>query len=103
MAACTIGMPMITLKPGVTLRNGTLTFGAKGVRLTRDNTLDGVTVVTAEDEVAILNLYADPVAGQAAYAEAVRAVADYTAGHMERISAQTGRAFDLAMLLGRAA
>jgi len=49
------GMPMITLRPGVTLRNGTLTFGAKGVRLTRDNTLDGVTVETAEDEVAILN------------------------------------------------
>ena len=49
------GIPMITLRPGVTLRNGTLTFGAKGVRLTRDNTLDGVTVETAEDEVAILN------------------------------------------------
>jgi hypothetical protein len=49
------GMPMITLRPGVTLRNGTLTFGAKGVRLTWDNTLDGVTVLTAEDEVAILN------------------------------------------------
>ena len=49
------GMPMITLGAGVTLRGGTLRFGAKGVRLTRDNTLVGVTVITAEDEVAILN------------------------------------------------
>lgn len=30
-------------------------FGAKGVRLTKDNTLDGVTVLTTDDEVAILN------------------------------------------------
>ena len=49
------GMPMITLGAGVTLRGGTLRFGAKGVRLTRDNTLVGVTVITAEDEAAILN------------------------------------------------
>lgn len=49
------GMPMVTLKPGVTLRGGTLRFGAKGVRLTRDNLLDGVTVITAPDEAAILN------------------------------------------------
>jgi hypothetical protein len=49
------GMPMITLNPGVTLRGGTLKFGAKGVRLTRDNILDGVTVLTEDDEIAILN------------------------------------------------
>lgn len=49
------GMPMVTLQPGVTLRGGTLRFGAKGVRLTRDNTLDGVTVLTAPHEIAILN------------------------------------------------
>ncbi len=49
------GMPMVTLQPGVTLRGGTLRFGAKGVRLTRDNTLDGITVITAPYEVAILN------------------------------------------------
>ena len=49
------GMPMVTLQPGVTLRGGTLRFGAKGVRLTRDNVLDGVTILTADDEVAILN------------------------------------------------
>jgi hypothetical protein len=49
------GMPMITLGPGVRLRGGILKFGAKGVRLTSDNELDGVTVLTADDEVAILN------------------------------------------------
>lgn len=49
------GSPMITLPPGATLRGGTLQFGAKGVRLTRDNTLEGVTVLTEPDEVAILN------------------------------------------------
>lgn len=49
------GSPMVTLPPGVTLSGGTLELGAKGIRLTRDNTLDGVKVVTAVDEVAILN------------------------------------------------
>ncbi len=49
------GMPMITLGPGVTLRGGTLRFGAKGVRLTRDNVLENVTILTVEDEVAVLN------------------------------------------------
>jgi hypothetical protein len=49
------GMPMITLRPGVTLRGGVLEFGAKGLRLTSGNTLDGVTVRTAVDEVAVLN------------------------------------------------
>jgi hypothetical protein len=49
------GMPMITLRPGVKLRGGTLSFGAKGVRLTSDNELDGVTALAEEDEVAILN------------------------------------------------
>jgi hypothetical protein len=49
------GMPMITLRPGVTLRGGVLEFGAKGLRLTSENTLDGVSVRTAVDEVAVLN------------------------------------------------
>ncbi|MGT2462551.1 hypothetical protein [Sinomonas atrocyanea] len=49
------GLPMITLRPGTTLRGGTLRFGAKGIRLTSDNTLEGVTVLTEPDEVAILN------------------------------------------------
>lgn len=49
------GMPMITLKPGVALRGGVLEFGAKGVRLRSQNTLDGVAVRTADDEVAVLN------------------------------------------------
>lgn len=38
------GMPMITLRPGVTLRGGTLRFGAKGVWLTSDNLLEAWTV-----------------------------------------------------------
>ena len=46
---------MITLPPGVRLRGGTLKFGAKGVRLTSDNEVEGVTVLTADTEVAILN------------------------------------------------
>jgi hypothetical protein len=49
------GMPMITLQPGVRLHGGTLIFGARGLRLTRDNELDGVTIMTADHEVAILN------------------------------------------------
>jgi hypothetical protein len=49
------GMPMLTLARGVRLRGGTLRFGAKGLRLTSDNELDGVTVLTADDEPAILN------------------------------------------------
>jgi hypothetical protein len=40
------GMPMITLRPGVSLRGGTLRFGAKGIRLSADNTLEDVTVRT---------------------------------------------------------
>ena len=65
--------------------------------------LDMLMVRTTDEEVAILNLYADPVVGQAAYTEAVAAVAEYTEGHMERIATHTGQAFDLAMLISRAA
>jgi hypothetical protein len=49
------GMPMITLPPGVTLRGGTLRFGAKGIRLTSDNLLEDVTVIVPDWEVAIGN------------------------------------------------
>jgi hypothetical protein len=49
------GMPMITLRPGVRLSGGTLRFGGKGVRLTHDNELNGVTIITPPHEVAILN------------------------------------------------
>jgi hypothetical protein len=49
------GMPMITLRPGVTLRGGTLRFGAKGVRLTSDNLLQDVTVLVPDWEEAISN------------------------------------------------
>jgi len=46
---------MITLRPGVRLRGGTLRFGAKGVRLTSDNRLEDVTVIVPDHEVAIGN------------------------------------------------
>jgi hypothetical protein len=49
------GMPMISLRPGVTLRGGTLRFGAKGLRLSSDNRLEDVTVIVPEHEVAISN------------------------------------------------
>ena len=38
----------ITLPPGSTLTGGRLEFGAKGVRLTRDNTLSDVEIVVSE-------------------------------------------------------
>jgi hypothetical protein len=50
------GSPGITVPPGVTLRGGRLEFCAKGVRLTRDNTLADVEVVVPEHEIAV---YAD--------------------------------------------
>lgn len=42
---------MITLALCVRLSGGTLRFGAKGVRLTRDNVLDAVTIETVDEEV----------------------------------------------------
>ncbi len=49
------GVPMITLRPGVTPRGGTLRFGAKGIRLTGDNTLEDITVLVPDWEVVIGN------------------------------------------------
>ncbi|MGD0983692.1 MAG: hypothetical protein ABSA65_07735 [Acidimicrobiales bacterium] len=49
------GMPMITLAEGQRLSGGTLRFGANGVRLTRNNFLDDVTIVCPESERAVLN------------------------------------------------
>jgi len=49
------GMPMLTLGPGVRLRGGVLEFGAKGLRLTRDNVVEDITIRTPDHEVAILN------------------------------------------------
>jgi hypothetical protein len=49
------GMPMISLRPGVTLRGGTLRFGAKGLRLSSDNRLEDVTILVPDHEVAIGN------------------------------------------------
>jgi hypothetical protein len=49
------GMPMIALRPGVSLRGGTLRFGAKGLRLTSGNRVEDVTVIVPDTEVAIGN------------------------------------------------
>lgn len=49
------GMPMITLAPGMRLRGGVLEFGARGVRLTRDNVLEDVTVRVPDHEIAVFN------------------------------------------------
>ncbi len=47
------GSPSITLPEGTTLRGGTLAFKARGVRLTKDNTLECVTILTRPHEVAV--------------------------------------------------
>jgi len=49
------GMPMISLRPGVTLRGGALRFSAKGVRLSSDNRLEDITILVPDHEVAIGN------------------------------------------------
>ncbi|GAA4038084.1 hypothetical protein GCM10023063_23960 [Arthrobacter methylotrophus] len=49
------GMPSLTLPPGVALRGGELVFGAKGLRLTRDNSIENITVRTSAHELAIYN------------------------------------------------
>lgn len=53
------GSPSITLPEGATLRGGShgagLKFLAKGVRLTKDNTLRSITIETTDYEVAIYN------------------------------------------------
>ncbi len=49
------GLPSITLAPGATLRGGLLVFAARGVRLTRDNTLEAVTIQAPKYETAISN------------------------------------------------
>lgn len=49
------GMPSVTLPPGVAVRGGELIFGAKGLRLTSNNSVQDITVITMPHEVAIYN------------------------------------------------
>lgn len=49
------GSPSITLPEGTTLFGGTLIFKAKGVRLSKNNTLKNITIETLEDEQAVYN------------------------------------------------
>jgi hypothetical protein len=57
------GSPSITLPEGTTLRGGELAFLAKGVRLTRNNTLRDITITTIPYEVAVYNDTSVPDAG----------------------------------------
>ena len=57
------GSPSITLPEGTTLRGGELAFLAKGVRLTKDNTLRDITIATTPYEVAVYNDTSVPYAG----------------------------------------
>lgn len=49
------GLGSITLPPGVSLRGGGLEFGAKGLRLSSDNTVENLSVTVPEHEIAIYN------------------------------------------------
>lgn len=64
--------------------------------------LDALVIRSAEDTMAVLNLYPEPIEGQAGYRQVVAKVADFAAGNLELVEFQTGQAFDLAMLLARA-
>jgi hypothetical protein len=57
------GSPSITLPEGTTLCGGELAFLAKGVRLSRDNTLQDITITTTPYEVAVYNDTSVPDAG----------------------------------------
>jgi hypothetical protein len=99
------GMPMITLRPGVRLRGGTLTFGAKGIRLTSDNRLEDITILVPDHEVAIGNDTTASDLGTLVFrnvrtAGQVLLLADgaVRSGHME----VSGLAVDSADLRGRA-
>lgn len=58
-----VGSPSITLPERTTLRGGELVFTAKGVRLTRNNTLQDITITTTPYEVAVYNDTSIPDAG----------------------------------------
>ena len=57
------GVPSITLPPGTALSGGRLEFKAKGVRLSRNNTLSDIEITTTEHEVAVYNDTTIPDAG----------------------------------------
>jgi hypothetical protein len=63
--------------------------------------LDALVIRYGEDSMAVLNLYAEPVEGQAGYRQMVAKVADFATGNLDLVEARTGEAYDLAMLLAR--
>ena len=60
-----------------------------------------VLIRSAEDKMAVLNLYPEPLNQEAGYQQVVAKVAENTAGSLNLVEIQTGQAFDLAMLLAR--
>lgn len=49
------GMGSLMLPPGVSLRGGGLEFGAKGLRLSSNNTIENLSVTVPDHEIAIYN------------------------------------------------
>ena len=49
------GLPSVTLPPGVAVRGGELIFGAKGLRLTSNNTVQDLIITTVPHEAALYN------------------------------------------------
>lgn len=49
-----VGIPMVTLPPGVTLRGGLLRFGGRGVQVTTNNTLADLRIEVPDTEAAVL-------------------------------------------------
>ncbi len=49
------GAPSVTLPEGAVLSGGTIEFKAKGIRLTRNNTLNNIKIITLDYEQAVYN------------------------------------------------
>ncbi len=58
-----IGLPMLTLRPGVQLSGGTLEFLARGLVLTCDNSVSRTKIVCPPDEIALSNDLSRPGLG----------------------------------------
>lgn len=68
--------------------------------LRRMGVLDAMFIPHGEDQLAVLDLYGDPIEGHAVYEEAVAALAEYIDGKLEPQEVRTGRAYDIPLLLG---
>lgn len=89
------GSPSITLPEGATLSGGKLIFTAKGVRLTKDNTLRDITIITTDYEVAIYNDTSLPDAGTFHFnnVTTVGQVYIVAEGHLKRVRVEADQVF----------